>query len=251
MKNIFYIFLFISQVFFAQTGFEKGNNLYKDGKYELAAEAYESVLKTNKESAELYFNLGNCYYKLQKTAPAIYNYEKALVLDPDNAAALNNIKFAQKRTIDEIKVIPKVGFAKLLRDFTAIYSFDVWAYISVGLSVLFLFFFIGYYFSQTVMTKRIFFIGMFFILIAVLISVAAAFFEKSHFDNERIAIVFAEAAEVKSEPQNGSNSIFTLHEGTKVYVEESLEGWKKIELTDGTEGWIESSAIKEVKEFKN
>jgi tetratricopeptide (TPR) repeat protein len=247
MKNIFYILLFVSQVFFAQTGFEKGNDLYKDGKYELAAKAYESVLATNKESAELYFNLGNCYYKLQKTAPSIYNYEKALVLDPNNKEALNNIKFAQKRTIDEIKVIPKVGFGKLLRDFTGIYPFETWACISIGFAVLFLLFFIGYYFSQTGVIKRLFFLGMFIVLLFVLMSVAAAFFEKSHFDNERPAIVFAESAEVRSEPQNASGTVFVLHEGTKVYVEETLESWKKIQLTDGTEGWIESKAIKEVK----
>lgn len=248
MKNIFYLLLLVSQVFFAQNGFEKGNDLYKNGKYELAVKEYESVLATNQVSAQLYFNLGNCYYKLQQTAPAIYNYEKALVLDPTNREALTNIKFAQKRTIDEIKVIPKVGFAKLLRDFTGIYPFNTWGYISIGFAFLFLTFFIGYYFSQTGVIKRIFFSGMFIVLLFVLMSVSAAFFEKSHFDNERPAIVFAESIEVRSEPQNASNSIFILHEGTKVYVEESLDGWKKIQLTDGTEGWIDSKAIKEVKD---
>lgn len=247
MKNIFYLLLFFTQIFFAQTGFEKGNDLYKDGKYDLAIKEYESVLATNKESAELYFNLGNCYYKLQQTASSIYNYEKALVLDPNNAAALNNIKFAQKRTIDEIKVIPKVGFGKLLRDFTGIYTFNTWAWIAIGFAVLFLLFFIGYYFSQTVVVKRVFFLGMFLILLFMLMSVASAFFEKSHFDNERPAIVFADSADVRSEPQNASSSIFVLHAGTKVYVEETLDSWKKIQLTDGTEGWIESKAIKEVK----
>ncbi|PKB16847.1 tetratricopeptide repeat protein [Flavobacterium sp. 5] len=248
MKNIFYLLLFVSQIFFAQTGFEKGNDLYNEGKYDLAAKEYESVLATNKESAQLYFNLGNCYYKLQKTAPSIYNYEKALVLDPNNQEALNNVKFAQKRTIDEIKVIPKVGFGKLLRDFTGIYPFDTWACIAIVFAVLFLSFFIGYYFSQTGIIKRIFFVGMFIVLLFVLMSVAAAFFEKSHFDNERPAIVFAESADVRSEPQSASSSVFILHEGTKVYVEETLNNWKKIQLTDGTEGWIDSKAIKEIKD---
>jgi len=248
MKNIFYILLFISQVFFAQTGFEKGNNLYQNGKYEAAAKAYESVLATNKESAELYFNLGNCYYKLQETAPAIYNYEKALVLDPSNKDVLNNIKFAQKHTIDEIKVVPKVGFAKLLRDFTGIYPFDTWAWITIAFATLFLLFFVGYYFSQTALVKRIFFFGMFVILLLEVMSISAAFFEKSHFDTERPAIVFAESTEVRSEPQKASSATFVLHEGTKVYVEETIGSWKKIQLTDGTEGWIESSAIKEVKD---
>lgn len=248
MKNIFYLLLLITQVFFAQNGFEKGNDFYKNGKYELAVKAYESVLAANQESAQLYFNLGNCYYKLQQTAPSIYYYEKALVLDPGNKEALNNIKFAQKRTIDEIKVIPKVGFAKLLRDFTGIYPFDTWAYIAIGFAFLFLLFFVGYYFSQTEVTKRLFFVAMFIVLLFVLMSVAAAFFEKSHYDNEKPAIVFAESADVRSEPQNASSSIFILHEGTKVYVEETLDNWKKIQLTDGTEGWIDSKAIKEVKD---
>ncbi|PZX95210.1 BatE protein [Flavobacterium aquariorum] len=248
MKNIFYILLLISQVFYAQTGFEKGNILYQNGKYAEAAKAYESVLEANKESVELYFNLGNCYYKLHQTAPAIYNYEKALVLDPSDKDALNNIKFAQKQTIDEIKVVPKVGFAKLLRDFTGIYPFDTWAWITIGFAFLFLFFFMGYYFYQTVVVKRIFFVGMFVILVLLVMSISAAFFEKSHFDNERPAIVFAESADVRSEPQNASATTFVLHAGTKVYVEETLGYWKKIQLTDGTEGWIDSRSIKEVKD---
>ena len=206
MKNIVYLFLFITQVFFAQS-FEKGNAMYQRGNYQEAIQAYEGVIKENKqESAELYFNLANSYYKLNKVAPAIYNYEKALVLDPSDKDALNNIKFAQKRTIDEIKVIPKVGFGKLLRDFTGIYPFDTWAWIAISFAVLFLLFFIGYYFSQTGLIKRIFFVGMFVVLLFMLMSISAAFFEKSHFDNEKPAIVFAESTDVRSEPQSASSS---------------------------------------------
>jgi tetratricopeptide (TPR) repeat protein len=247
MKHIFYTLLLTSQIFFAQNGFEKGNELYQKGKYDLAVKAYESVLATNKQSLQLYFNLGNSYYKMNELAPAIYNYEKALVLDPNNKETLNNIRFAQKQTIDEIKVIPKVGFGKLVRDFTGNYTYDAWAWISVAFATLFLAFFLGYYLSPRVTVKRIFFFGMFVVIVLILISISSAIFEKDHFLNERPAIVFAESAEVRSEPQKASSSIFILHEGTKVYVEEALKNWKKIQLTDGTEGWIESNAIKEVK----
>ncbi|MEZ7498287.1 tetratricopeptide repeat protein [Flavobacterium sp. Arc3] len=247
MKNIFYILLLTTQVFFAQNGFETGNDLYKAGKYDEAIDAYGTVLKSNKQSAELYFNLGNCYYKLNKVAPAIYSYEKALVLSPNDREAANNLKFAQKRTIDEVKVVPKVGFAKLLRDFTAIYHYNTWAWIAVGLAVSFLLAFLGYYFSETTVVKRISFFVMFALIISIFIVIAAAVFEKSHYDNEKPAIVFVEIAEVRSEPQKGSAVIFVLHEGTKVYVEEEVDSWKKVQLTDGTEGWIENSAIKEVK----
>lgn len=247
MKNIFYILLLATQVFFAQNGFEAGNDLYQKGKYKEAVEAYENVLKANKQSAELYFNLGNCYYKLNKVAPAIYNYEKALVLSPNDKEAQTNLRFAQKRTIDEVKVIPKVGFGKLLRDFTGIFHYNTWGWISVSFSVLFLLSFIGYYFSELTLSKRIFFFGMFVMFVLLLISVAAAIFEKSHYKNEIPAVVFAEMVEVKAEPQKLASNVVTLHEGTKVYVKETLQNWKKIQLTDGTEGWIDKTAIKEVK----
>lgn len=247
MKNIFYILLLTTQVFFAQNGFEKGNELYKAGKYEQAINAYGSVLKSNQHSSELYFNLGNCYYKLNKVAPAIYSYEKALVLSPNDREVINNLKFAQKRTIDEVKVVPKVGFAKLLRDFTGIYHYNTWAWIAIGLSISFLLAFLVYYFSETTLAKRISFFVMFALIVFIVIAAAAAFFEKSHYDNEKPAIVFAEIAEVRSEPQSGSSVVFVLHEGTKVFVEEEVDNWKKVQLTDGTEGWIENHAIKEVK----
>lgn len=247
MKKIIFIVLLTTQVFFAQNGFEKGNELYQKLKYDQAIKAYESVLKTNKHSAELYFNLGNCYYKLNKVAPAIYNYEKALVLKPNDGEILNNLKFAKKLTIDEIKEVPKVGFAKLIQNFTSAFHYNTWAWISVVISTMFLLFFIAYYFSQISLSKRIFFFGMFVLVFMLLISVSAAIFEKRRYDNEKPAIVFAETAEVKSEPQKLSSNIFVLHEGTKVFVQETLDGWKKIQLTDGTEGWIEKSAIKEVK----
>jgi len=248
MKKIIFIFLLTTQFFFAQTGFEKGNDLYQKGKYEQAITEYESILASKKQSAELYFNLGNCYYKLNKVAPAIYNYEKALVLNPDDAEITNNLKFAQKLQIDEIKVIPQVGFSKMVHDFTSIFHYNTWAWISVGLTTLFLLCFLGYYFSRFALTKRIFFFGMFALLLLLLISVSAAISEKNHYENEKPAIVFAEMVLVKSEPQRASNTVFTLHEGTKVFVLETLDNWRKIQLTDGTEGWIEKTAIKEVKD---
>ena len=247
MKNIIFIFLLTTQLFFAQTGFDRGNALYQKGRYEEAIVEYESVLTTNQHSSELYFNLGNCYYKLNKVAPAIYNYEKALVLNPDDAEIQNNLKFAQKLQIDEIKVIPTVGFSKMVHNFTSTFHYNTWAWICVGLSTLFLVFFIGYYFSQITLSKRIFFIGMFVLIVLLLISVSVAISEKNHYESEKPAIVFAEMVLVKSEPQKASNTVFTLHEGTKVFVLESLENWRKIQLTDGTEGWIEKTGIKEVK----
>ncbi len=247
MKKLVFIFLLITQFFFAQGGFETGNSLYQKGKYEQAVTAYESVLATKKQSADLYFNLGNCYFKLNKVAPAIYNYRKALVLHPEDSEIQNNLRFAQKLTIDEVKEVPKVGFSKWLHDLTSTFHYNTWAWIAVSISTLFLLFFLGYYFSQTTLYKRLFFFGMFTFLFLLLMSIAAAISEKNNFDKERPAIVFAEMTLIKSEPQTASATVVTLHEGTTVYVLETLDNWKKIQLADGTQGWIAKNAIKEVK----
>jgi len=247
MKKILFILLLTTQVFFAQNGFEKGNALYQKGNYKGAITAYESVLDSKKQSAELYFNLGNCYYKLNKVAPSIYNFEKALVLNPNDIEIQNNLKFAHKLQIDEIKEMPKVGFAKLIRDFTGNFHYNTWAWISVSFAFLFLLFFLGYYFSQITVSKRIFFFGMFIVVFLILISVLSALFEKNNYETEKPAIVFAEVVAVKSEPKTSSSDVLILHEGTKVFVLEVLDNWKKIQLTDGTEGWIENNAIKVVK----
>ncbi len=250
MKKILILFLLTSTVAFAieyANPFVEGNQYYAAENYEMAIQKYESVVDSGKHSAELYFNLGNSYYKLHKVAPAIYNYEKALLLSPNDTEIKTNLEFARKMTIDDIKVIPKVGFSKLIQDFTAKYYYDTWAWIAVTFALLFLLFFVGYYFSHSTLLKRVFFFGMFVWLIGIGLSAASGFYEKGRMDNERPAIVFAENASVKSEPKSALPDAFMLHEGTKVYILESIANWKKVELTDETTGWIEDSAIKEIK----
>lgn len=247
MKKILILLLLVSQTFWAQTAFEKGNKFYAKENYEAAISSYESVVNSGKQSAELYFNLGNSYYKLHKVAPAVYNYEKALLLSPNDAEIKTNLEFARKMAIDDIKVIPKVGFSKLLADFTSKYHYDTWAWIAVSFAFVFLLFFVGYYFSEKTVLKRIFFVGMFLWLVGILLSATSGFYEKSRNDNERPAIVFAENTPLKSEPKSSAQETTVLHEGTKVFILESIANWKKVELTDETTGWIEDTAIKEIK----
>lgn len=251
MKRILILLLLLISAFsFAEkvpSHFIQGNQYYAAERYEEAIQQYESVSKSGQQSAELYFNLANCYYKLHKVGPAVYNYEKALLLSPNDTEIKTNLEFARKMAIDDIKVIPKVGFSKLISDFTSKYHYDTWAWIAVAFAFLFLLFFVGYYFSQQTVFKRIYFIGMFLGLVAIFLSAASGFYEKGRNENERPAIVFAEIAPLKSEPKAGGQETTVLHEGTKVYILESIANWKKVELTDETTGWIEDSAIKEIK----
>lgn len=235
------------QFAFAQNGFDNANELYRKGDFKAAAEAYEGILKTKKESAELYFNLGNAYYKLNQVAPAIYNYEKALLLDPNDKEISNNLKFAQKMQIDDIREVPKVGFGKMINDFTSAYRYDTWAWIAVASAFVFFMLFLGYYFTAIAVYKRIYFGGLFLVLLVIVLSVSAAIWERNSYRNERPAIVFTSVTGVKSEPSVDAADAFVLHEGTKVSVLESLDKWKKIAIPDGNQGWISADAIKELK----
>lgn len=247
LKKILLLLLFISPIIWAQNGFEKGNNLYQKGKYNEAILSYESVFRTKKHSAELYYNLGNCYYKLNKVAPAIYNFEKALLLNPEDNDIKNNLKFAQKLQIDDIKTEPKVGFSKIIEDFTSMFHYNSWAGIAVAMSVLFVLLFVGFYFYESTRQKRIFFIAMFVTILAIILNIFAAFYTKSNYDNNKPAIVFAEIVALKTEPKQEATTAFELHEGTKVFVIETLDNWSKIEIADGKKGWMENQNFKSLK----
>lgn len=250
MKQIFYILLFLfSFGIFAQNNalFEKANALYNEGKYAEAIDNYQMILDSEKHSADLYFNLANAHYKLNNIAPSIYYYEKALLLNPDDSDIKNNIAFAKNMTIDAIVVVPDAGFSKLLNTTTHKMSFDQWAKTSVAFVFCFVALFLFYYFAYSTLNKRLSFIGSIAALILVFITLAFAFHKFNLDKQDNPAIIFAQESKIKSDPNNRSEELFRLHEGTKVQILEAYEDWKKIELSDGKVGWVLSDEIKSLK----
>jgi tetratricopeptide (TPR) repeat protein len=158
MKKIL-IFWLMCLVGFSQTteSFKQANDLYNSGYYKEAIGQYDSILASNQHSAELYFNLANCYYKLNEVGPSIFYYEKALQLAPDDLDILNNLGYAQKMTIDAIQEVPESGVSKLLNKTLNSLSVDGWAIRCVGLVFLFVVLFLGYYLSYSEAKKRLFF----------------------------------------------------------------------------------------------
>jgi tetratricopeptide (TPR) repeat protein len=252
MKYIIYIATFLlTGLIFAQneTRFEQGNKLYNEGNYEEAIVKYESILNNGKHSAELYFNLGNAHYKLNHIAPSIYNYEKALLLKPNDQEIKNNIGFARNMTIDDVEAISEVGFSKFVKNASKTMSFEQWGISAIALVVLFVVLFLTYYFAYSSGRKRLAFIGSMVTLILSFIALAFAYHNYGLMETNRPAIVFAEETQVKSEPNLRSNEAFVLHEGTKVQVLDTLNNWKKIKLADGKTGWIPQDDIKLLNNF--
>ncbi|AEH00743.1 SH3 domain-containing protein [Lacinutrix sp. 5H-3-7-4] len=246
MKYLLYIFLFFLGSVSAQNEkyFEQGNTLYNQGKYAEALSRYQAILKTNEHSAELYFNIANAHYKLNHIAPSVYYYEKALALKPNDKDIKNNLSFANNMRVDAIHNLPEVGLSKFVKNFANIMSFDAWAKVSIGLVVLFVLLYLAYYFTYTTGKKRLLFISSTLSIFLAFIALAFTFYNYNLTRQNNPAIVFAQEAQVKSEPNLRSDEAFVLHEGTKVQVLDTVNNWKKIKLSDGKTGWIPNSDIK-------
>lgn len=242
---------FFSVIGFSQTNqpFKEANALYNENKYAEAIDKYESILDTKVHSAELYFNLGNANYKLNNIAPSIYYYEKALQLSPNDKEIKNNLAYAQNMTIDAIDSVPKVGFSRIINNVVNTFQTDTWAKFAIAGVLIFVLLFLMYHFSYSTSRKRIAFVVSVVSLLFACIAVSMAFQKERLNKKDNPAIVFAQESRVKVDPNQTSEEVFRLHEGTKVQVLETYEDWNKIQLSDNSTGWIPSKDIKPLKLF--
>ena len=151
-RFIFTMVLFFGYISFAQTSnelFSKANDLYKNGEYSKAIELYLNIEKSGLESDDLFFNLGNSYYKLNKVAPSIYYYEKALKINPMHHDASNNLVFAKRMTIDVIEDLPKTFLQRFSSNVIQKLTYNTWAILAVTASFLAALLFLLYYFSAS------------------------------------------------------------------------------------------------------
>ncbi len=248
LRLSFILLLFVQVVFSqdANSFFVEGNKLYQQEKYTEAIDNYLKVEKQGKKSVDLYYNLGNAYYKSNKVAPAIYYYEKALQIAPNNKDVLVNLGFAKRMTLDNIEELPTSILQKLSKRTIEKLSYNSWAYIAVFLSFLFALLFLVYHFSSSTSKKRLYFITGTLSFIFMLVSVFFAFHTYRIDQSKNEAIIFAQQSTIKNAPTLSGETLFELHEGTKVSVLETKDNWKKIKIIDGQTGWIIGSELKEL-----
>ena len=103
---IFFALLFTASSLWAQTK-AQADSAYINKDYAQAIEIYESLLQDG-ESGEIYYNLGNAYFKQDELGRAILNYERALLLQPGNADVSANLDIARAKTIDKVNPNPEV-----------------------------------------------------------------------------------------------------------------------------------------------
>ena len=219
---------------------------YKKGNYQQAIKDYEELLKKG-PSVELYYNLGNAYYRTDNMTRAVLNYERALLLSPGDDDIRFNLQMARSKTID--KIAPKsemffVTWYKTLVNFTSV---DGWARSAIVCLSLALVLALCYLFGGKPQVRKIGFFGAVVFIAVFILSNVFAYEQKQILTKRTGAVVTAPSAPLKKTPVASSEHDAIIHEGSRVeIIDDTMKDWKQVELEDGREGWILSSQMERI-----
>ena len=221
----------------------EADSAYVHEQYQQAITDYEALLKGG-VSADLYYNLGNAYYRTDNITKAILNYERALLLSPGDADIRFNLQMARSKTIDKITPESEMFFVTWYHSLVNLMSVDAWARTALIALAIAIILVLAYLFSDRMWLRKTGFFGAFFLLVVFVLSNLFAYQQKRKLTNRTGAIIMTTAATVKSTPSKNGTDLFILHEGTHVTItDNSMNGWKEIRVADGKQGWIETKQI--------
>lgn len=223
--------------------FDDANKLYLEQKYSDAIAKYESILKNGYESGEVYFNLGNAYYKSGKLQKAILNYERAKKLMPGDEDLLFNLRLTNAQLIDKVDPIPELFIYDWANTLLTLVSLRTMLILMYVLFLLTLVLFSLFLFAKTYEQKRYFLMGGIIAAFLLVIGIANFTIQSYRESNTEYAIVMTDVANIKSAPDKSGNDLFIIHRGLKVQVLDAVNTWRKIRLADGKVGWIQEPEI--------
>lgn len=221
----------------------KAQDLYSKSNYVSAIQIYNSIVDSGYESADLYYNLGNSYFRNNEMALAIVNYERALLLNPQHEDAKNNLEIVKSQQIDKIEIIPPFFISLWIDSFFAIMTSNTWTILSFIFLALFLSSIYIFLYSRQVSIKQIFFgIGLFLGMLFI-VSIIGASKQKNRMTDRNNAIILASSVTAKSTPSDSGTNLFVIHEGLKVQILDKVSGYVEIKLSNGEVGWILSEDV--------
>ena len=221
----------------------EADSAYARGQYQQAISDYEELLKGG-ASADIYYNLGNAYYRTENITRAVLNYERALLLSPGDRDIRFNLQLARSKTIDKIVPESEMFFITWYHSLVNLMSVDGWARLAIVSLALVIILSLLYLFSDRIWLRKVGFFGGTFLLVVFVLANIMAWQQKQNLLYRKGAIVTASSITVKGAPAKNGTDLFILHEGTKVIItDDAMKAWKKIRMADGKEGWIESQKI--------
>ncbi|MBR0036672.1 MAG: tetratricopeptide repeat protein [Bacteroidales bacterium] len=216
---------------------------YDQGNYAEASVKYEALVTAFKGAPDLYYALGNSYYKQQMYAKAILNYERCLQRDPANNDARANLELAQMNCVDKIETIQPIIFVTWSNALRDLFSADRWGQFSILFFLLFLAGVACYFFVRNISIRKTGFYGAIVMVILTAICMIYAHQQTDIRMAHDKAIVMAPTVTVRSTPSESGTQLMIIHEGLKVRIRQELSGWSEIELSDGNVGWMPTNML--------
>lgn len=246
---VYSIFVMLSMTSMAgshglQHQMESANQSYAAGEYISAAEQYEQIIAAGYESAALYFNLGNTYFKMNQMPAAVLYYEKARKLDPRDENIRFNLELANSRIIDKIELLPEFFLRTWFRSVRNLFSSDQWAKISITGFILMLIAIFYFFTSRALIIRKLSFWMGILLMLSVLLSFSLSLSVYRDSTRKSSGIIFTPTVTVKSSPNDNSVDLFVVHEGTKVFILDQVEGWSEIRLINGNVGWLKTTTYR-------
>ena len=220
------------------------NQAYMEGRWADAAADYELISGMGLESASLYCNTGDAYFKDGNVPMAILFYERALKLDPSYEDARYNLQLLNSTIQDRIDPVPDFILKVWAKDICYLMNSDAWAVCFIVFLALTLALALLFILGATAAGRRAgFFTGIVTLLLAIA-SLSFSIWQKNDYMSADDAIVIRPVTSVKSSPSSeASTDLFILHEGTKVKILDKVGNWNNIELADGRQGWLLSKDL--------
>ncbi len=223
--------------------FIKANELYNEHSYDSALVVYEMIMNKGLSSAELYYNLGNTYYKLRNYPMAILYYEKSLKLNPNDEDTKHNIDIAREFISDKIEPVPELFIKSWWNNLTNTFTINTWAVISLIIFGFLLLSVFLYLTSRTrILKKSMFFTSIIFIILTIC-TFCISTKKYNYINSNNEGIIITPTITVKSSPSSSSVDLFVLHEGSKVKILDQAGDWEKIKISNGSIGWLPTSTI--------
>jgi tetratricopeptide (TPR) repeat protein len=241
-KIILFLNIFLCLNLYANDSlFTIANQDYANQSYLQAIDKYQSILSSGTQSSELYYNLGNSYYRLNEIHQAIYNYEKSLKLNPNFTEAYENLELCNLKLIDKIEKMPEIFYKIYYKNLKNFFPTQWWKTTSIILIWSFAFI----YLIKIITNRNFNFLQNTVLVFSLLFFIIYQDISNDSLENKE-AIIFSQVIDIMSAPSNQANKLFTLHIGTKVKINDQIENWVNISLANGNKGWVSLKHLKEI-----
>lgn len=225
---------------------EAANAAYNAGEWNKALTNYKIIAERGLESAALYYNMANAYFKSDELAQAILYYHRALRLAPADEDIRHNLEYAEQSTKDIIENIPEFFLSSWMRAVRNTMSCNAWTILSFVVLLLTVAMALVYLLAQRLSMRKLGFYTMAVCGLLFVASTSFAISSRNELVKQKEAVVMSSSVSIKSSPDRAATELFVLHEGTTVEVGEQIDGWVEVRIADGRKGWIEQERIERI-----